>query len=137
MKIAYVTMAFDLPHRGHYEFLDKARDIADVLIVGLHPDDVLERYKRKPIMCFEDRSEILWKNVDISFVVEDCMDFRYPTMFHNIKKHEVNLLIHGDGWLPPLYKKARDEGLCGVIQVPRWPGVSTTEIIRRIKECDK
>ena len=56
-KTVYATMVGDLFHRGHLEFIKKAKELGDFLIIGLHPDDVVKRYKRVPIIHFEDRKK--------------------------------------------------------------------------------
>lgn len=56
-KIVYVAGAFDLFHVGHLDFLEKARAEGDYLIVGLHTDPVVNRYKGSnyPIMNLHER----------------------------------------------------------------------------------
>lgn len=56
-KIVYVAGAFDLFHVGHLDFLEKARQEGDFLIVGLHTDPVVNRYKgaNYPIMNLHER----------------------------------------------------------------------------------
>ena len=44
-KIVYVAGAFDLFHVGHLDFLERARKEGDFLIVGLHTDPIVNRYK--------------------------------------------------------------------------------------------
>ena len=51
----YVDPVADLFHYGHMEFLRKARALGDYLLVGIYADDVLESYKRKPILTIEER----------------------------------------------------------------------------------
>jgi ethanolamine-phosphate cytidylyltransferase len=56
-KIVYVAGAFDLFHIGHLDFLEKARSYGDFLIVGLHTDPVVNKYKggNYPIMNLHER----------------------------------------------------------------------------------
>ena len=58
-RIVYATMVGDLFHRGHLEFIKQAKKLGDFLIIGLHPDDIAKRYKREPVVCFEDRKRII------------------------------------------------------------------------------
>ncbi|XP_053960325.1 ethanolamine-phosphate cytidylyltransferase isoform X2 [Anastrepha obliqua] len=56
-KIVYVAGAFDLFHVGHLDFLEKAKELGDFLIVGLHTDPVVNSYKGSnyPIMNLHER----------------------------------------------------------------------------------
>jgi len=136
-KIVYATMAGDLFHRGHLELIKKAKNLGDILIIGLHPDDIVRRYKREPIVSFEDRKKIIESIRGVDMVVEDCMDFRRPRMFENLKKHKVTIVVHGDDWLPPLYKEAREKRLCKVVQVESYPYISTTKLLKEIRRTKK
>lgn len=71
MQVVYVAGAFDLFHVGHLDFLEKAREQGDFLIVGLHTDPEVNRYKGSnfPIMNLHERvlSVLACKVSDISF----------------------------------------------------------------------
>lgn len=56
-RIVYVTGAFDLFHVGHVDFLEQAAKEGDYLIVGLHTDLVVNRYRgaNYPIMNLHER----------------------------------------------------------------------------------
>ncbi|XP_049777108.1 ethanolamine-phosphate cytidylyltransferase [Schistocerca cancellata] len=56
-KIVYVAGAFDLFHVGHLDFLEQARKQGDYLIVGLHTDPVVNKYRggNYPIMNLHER----------------------------------------------------------------------------------
>ena len=132
-KTVYATMVGDLFHRGHLELIKKAKKLGEILIIGLHPDDVVKKYKREPVIPFEDRKEIIASIREVDTVVEDCMDLRKPTMFDNLKEYNVDIAVHGDDWLPPLYEKARDSKLCEVVQVNCHPYITTTKLLQEIK----
>ena len=53
----YVAGAFDLFHIGHVSFLEKCHEMGNYIIVGLHEDKVVNRYKGKnyPIMNLQER----------------------------------------------------------------------------------
>lgn len=133
MKIVYITMVGDLFHRGHLELIKQAKKLGEWLIVGLHPDDIVKTYKKTPIVSYEDRKAIIESIKGVDVVVEDCMDIRTPTMFENIEKYNVDILVHGNDWLPRLYKEARNKNI-KVIQVPYYPYTSTTKLRQKIKE---
>lgn len=56
-RVVYVAGAFDIFHVGHLDFLEKARQHGDFLIVGLHTDPVVNQYKgfNYPIMNLHER----------------------------------------------------------------------------------
>jgi phosphoenolpyruvate phosphomutase len=126
-------MTGDLFHRGHLELIKKAKALGDYLIVGLHPDDVVKKYKRAPVIKYEDRKAIIESIKEVDEVIEDCMDYRSPTMWENMFKYKPNLLVHGDDWLPPLYKKMKELIGIEIEQVPYYPYASTTKILQGIK----
>jgi rfaE bifunctional protein nucleotidyltransferase chain/domain len=57
LKVAFTNGVFDILHRGHVEYLQKARALSDLLIVGLNTDDSVRRLKGegRPIVPQEDR----------------------------------------------------------------------------------
>jgi len=134
MKKVYITMTGDLFHRGHLELIKKAKALGDYLIVGLHPDDVVKKYKRAPVIKYEDRKAIIEAIAEVNEVVEDCMDYRSPTMFENMFKCKPRLLVHADDWLPPLYKSMKEKIGIETIQVPYYPYTSTTKILQGLKQ---
>ena len=56
-KVVYVAGAFDLFHIGLLDFIEKAKALGDYLIVGLHTDEEVNRYKGSnyPIMNLHER----------------------------------------------------------------------------------
>lgn len=56
-RIVYIDGTFDLFHIGHVEILQKAKEMGDFLIVGIHDDQTVNRYKGSnfPIMSLHDR----------------------------------------------------------------------------------
>ena len=46
-KIVFTNGCFDVLHRGHVEYLEKAKSYGDVLIVGLNSDESVKRLKGK------------------------------------------------------------------------------------------
>lgn len=59
MKVVLVTGGFDPIHSGHINYFQKAKQLGDVLIVGINSDLWLGRKKGKPFMPWSERSEIV------------------------------------------------------------------------------
>ena len=129
----YADMVADLFHYGHVEFLKKARALGDYLLVGLHADDVLVSYKRRPILTIEERIACVAGCRYVDEVIPNA-PFIIDRAF--IKRHTIHLVVHGDDFLREeleLYYKVPVE--MGIFRtVPYTHGISTSEIIRRIKE---
>lgn len=70
-KIVLVGGIFDLIHRGHVEFLEKARKEGDVLIVLLESDEKTREIKGKnrPINTQRDRAFVLSRFVTVDYVL--------------------------------------------------------------------
>lgn len=59
MKIVYTDMVGDLFHYGHINALKQSKSFGDYLIVGVHNDQTVESYKRRPIMNMEQRVKVI------------------------------------------------------------------------------
>ncbi len=78
-KVVFTNGVFDIIHRGHIEYLTRARTFGDVLIVGLNSDASARRLKGKsrPIQSQGDRAIILLALKPVDYVVlfsEDTPD---------------------------------------------------------------
>lgn len=86
-KVVYVAGAFDLFHVGHLDFLEAAKKEGDFLIVGLHTDPTVNRYKghNYPIMNLHERvlSVLACKvgAIDFSVVVVSPATRRWDSKF--------------------------------------------------------
>jgi D-beta-D-heptose 7-phosphate kinase/D-beta-D-heptose 1-phosphate adenosyltransferase len=60
-RITFTNGCFDILHRGHITYLNRAKNLGDVLIVGMNDDDSVRRLKgqHRPINPLEDRAEVL------------------------------------------------------------------------------
>jgi choline-phosphate cytidylyltransferase len=120
---------FDLLHIGHINMLNRCKKYGDTLIVGVSSDEL--NYKKKgrhPIFCEKDRMEIIKniKCVDQVFL-EESLELKREY----IKKNNADIFIIGDDW-----KNKFDElnDICVVKYLERTKDISTTEIIKNIKE---
>ena len=128
-------MVADLFHFGHVNFLRQARTHGDYLLVGVHADDTVTVYKRRPIMTMAERVASVEGCRYVDEVVPDA-----PLTIDRawIEKHDIDLVMHGDDFSSELeklcYKTPIEMGIYRTVGYT--PGISTTEIIARIKAAD-
>lgn len=70
-KVVLVTGGFDPLHSGHIEYFKRAKELGDILIVGLNSDAWLARKKGQPFMPFVERQSI----VENLHMVNHCILF--------------------------------------------------------------
>jgi glycerol-1-phosphate dehydrogenase [NAD(P)+] len=135
-KNVYVIGVFDMFHRGHVEFLKKAKTLGDRLIIAVNGDQMVGEYKRKPLMSELDRLEIIkaCKFVDDAFIIRQFDNKCY------IEKYNIDVIVHGSDWerqsyleqicVTEDYLKERNVDL---VFVPYTSGISTSGLIKRIR----
>jgi len=132
-RIVFTNGCFDLLHPGHIDYLNKARDLGDVLIVGLNAADSISRLKgdSRPITPLADRSILLNALKAVDLVVP----FSEDTPLELIKTLLPDILIKGGDYSPETIVGAaevREHG--GHVSVITFvDGHSTTELIQRIQ----
>ena len=128
-------MVADLFHYGHVNFLKQASRHGDFLLVGIHADETVESYKRKPILTMEERVASV---EGCRYVDEVVPNAPLEITREWIDKHKIDLIIHGDDVAP----EVRDAWYgvpieMGIYQsVGYTAGISTTELISRIKAAE-
>ncbi|CAF4048362.1 unnamed protein product [Rotaria sp. Silwood2] len=93
-KIVYTAGAFDLFHVGHVDFLERVRACGDYVIVGLHGDRVVNRYKgsNHPIMNIHER---VLSVLACRYVDEVVIAAPYSVTMDLINHFKVSLVVHG------------------------------------------
>ena len=132
MTRVYVDMVADLFHYGHANFLKQARQFGDFLIVGIHSAKVVEGYKRPPIMSMQERID----TVSSCRYVDEVLPNAPLTIDQKwISVHNIDLVVHGDDFSDEMKKMCDKTPIdLGIFRLVSYtPGVSTTEIIKRIK----
>ena len=69
-KIVLITGGFDPIHSGHIAYIQAAKKLGDLLIVGVNSDAWLIRKKGAPFMPYAERSAILKNIVGVDFVID-------------------------------------------------------------------
>ena len=70
MKIVIATGGFDPIHSGHIKYLNAAKNLGDMLVVGVNSDEWLTRKKGKPFLNYEERRLIVSNLKSVDFVVK-------------------------------------------------------------------
>ncbi len=134
-KIGYTTGVFDLFHVGHLNILEKAKEQCEYLIVGVSTDELVKNYKHKlPVIPYEDRVRIVGAIRFVDRVVpQTSMDKRNAW-----DELHYDVMFHGDDWKgSDMYneeiRKLNEVG-ADVVFLKHTDGISTTEILQKIKE---
>jgi D-beta-D-heptose 7-phosphate kinase/D-beta-D-heptose 1-phosphate adenosyltransferase len=133
-KVVFTNGVFDLLHRGHVEYLEEARALGDRLVVGLNTDASVRRLKgpSRPIVGEHDRAGVLGALacVDLVILFDDDTPQR---LIETVRPH---VLVKGaDYALDDIVGREFVESHGGrVATVPLREGLSTSEIVRRIRE---
>ena len=95
MIIGYTTGVFDLFHIGHLNIIREAKKRCDYLIVAVSNDKLtLKLKKKKPVIPFEERKEIIKSLKYVDRVVEEKVDDKTKVK----KKYKINIIFKGDDW---------------------------------------
>ena len=132
-KIVFTNGCFDLLHAGHVSLLAKARDLGDVLIVGVNSDESVRRLKGegRPINVIEDRTLMLASLLFVDAVVV----FDEDTPENLIKKVKPDVLVKGADYQESEIVGAEFVKSYGgeVVRIPLVEGLSTSQLIEKIK----
>ena len=132
--IVFTNGCFDILHSGHVFYLQKAKQLGDILILGLNSDASVKRLKgeKRPINNENDRAIVISELKSIDYFVI----FEEDTPLEIISIIVPDILVKGGD-----YKK---EDVVGkdivennggeVVIIPFLDGKSTTNIINKINE---
>jgi rfaE bifunctional protein nucleotidyltransferase chain/domain len=95
-KVVFTNGCFDLIHAGHVDYLTKARNLGDVLIVGLNSDASVKRIKgtQRPILLEEERAYIISSLKPVDYVTI----FEEDTPGRLIAEIIPDILVKGADW---------------------------------------
>jgi rfaE bifunctional protein nucleotidyltransferase chain/domain len=131
-KVVFTNGCFDIIHRGHVEYLTKAKALGDILIVGMNTDASVRRLKgpERPVVCQEDRALVLAALRVVDYV---CL-FDEDTPYELIKAVIPDVLVKGSDWkIDSIVGKDIVEAAGGKVQTIDFvSNRSTTNIIEKI-----
>jgi rfaE bifunctional protein nucleotidyltransferase chain/domain len=136
-KVVFTNGCFDIVHRGHVEYLTKARALGDVLLVGMNTDASVKRLKgsARPIVCQDDRAFVLAAFRVVDYV---CL-FDEDTPYELIKAIVPDVLVKGSDWrIDSIVGKDIVEAAGGTVQTIDFvPNRSTTDIINKMQQAKR
>ena len=131
-RVVFTNGCFDLLHRGHVEFLNRAKEFGDVLVVGLNSNESMRRIKGKgrPIVPEEDRA----------FVISNLVAVDYVSIFEEDNPLKIitallpDVLVKGADWgVGEIVGKEVVEAAGGLVtNIPLVPNRSTSDIVKKI-----
>jgi rfaE bifunctional protein nucleotidyltransferase chain/domain len=132
--VVFTNGCFDLLHPGHVRSLREARGFGDLLVVGVNSDRSVSRLGKgagRPILTEDERAEVLAALEMVDYVAI----FDEDTPLELIHAVEPDVLVKGGDWNEADIVGA--EGVRGsggrVARMSYHPGLSTTEVVRRIR----
>jgi D-beta-D-heptose 7-phosphate kinase/D-beta-D-heptose 1-phosphate adenosyltransferase len=132
-RIVFTNGCFDLIHPGHVRYLEAARACGEVLVVGLNSDASVRRLKGpgRPILSALERAEVIAGLAAVDHVVV----FDEDTPREVIVRLRPDVLVKGADWaLEDVVGRTEVESWGGRVErIDFVPGVSTSEILRRIR----
>ncbi len=129
MKRVITFGTFDVFHVGHVNILERAKELGDHLIVGISTD-ALNFNKKGLYPIFDEQQRLQMVNA-IYCVDQVFLEVSLEEKADYIEKYSADILVMGDDWAGK-FDHFGDQ--CEVIYLPRTTGISTSEIIRIIRE---
>ncbi|MFC0186181.1 rfaE bifunctional protein, domain II [Pseudarcicella hirudinis] len=132
-KVVFTNGCFDIVHLGHIDYLEKARNLGDKLVLGLNTDASVNRLKGKtrPVVNEYARSRMMSAFEFIDTVIL----FDEPTPLQLIESLNPDILVKGDDYsVENIVGSDFVLGNGGKVEtIPLVPGYSTTAMIEKIK----
>ncbi|OFZ22908.1 MAG: ADP-heptose synthase [Bdellovibrionales bacterium GWB1_55_8] len=134
LEIVFTNGCFDLLHRGHVSYLERARKAGDLLVVALNSDASVKRLKGsdRPLNALEDRLMVMAAVESVDYVTW----FTEDTPLKLIRELRPTVLVKGGDWKPDQIVGGSDvRSWGGKVRSLRFvEGRSTTRTIEKIRK---
>jgi rfaE bifunctional protein nucleotidyltransferase chain/domain len=131
-RIVFTNGCFDILHVGHVRYLSHARNLGDILVVGLNTDRSVRAIKgeKRPIVSENERAEVLSALEVVDYVVL----FDEPDPLALITALKPTLLVKGADWSKDriVGRDVVERSGGKVVRIPLVPGSSSTGVIEKI-----
>jgi D-glycero-beta-D-manno-heptose 1-phosphate adenylyltransferase len=136
-RIVLTNGCFDLMHIGHTRYLQAAKRLGDLLVVGVNTDisvRALNKGPGRPVVPESQRAELVAALACVDYVVL----FDEPDPERLIAELQPDVLVKGGDWtLDRIVGRNLVERRGGIVKtIPLVPGVSTTQLIETIKKVN-
>lgn len=133
-RIVFTNGCFDILHCGHIAYLNRAKALGDILVIGVNSDESIHRIKgpTRPINTLSDRVQVL-----AALTCVDCIiAFDENTPCNLIRAVRPDVFVKGGDYTREMLPEAPIvEELGGIVQIlPYLENRSTTSIIERIQQ---
>jgi D-beta-D-heptose 7-phosphate kinase/D-beta-D-heptose 1-phosphate adenosyltransferase len=133
-RIVFTNGCFDLLHIGHTRYLEAAKALGTILVVGVNSDSSvrsLSKASDRPIVVEAQRAEVLAALGCVDYVVV----FPEPDPLNLITALQPDVLVKGGDWaIDRIVGRDVVEQRGGTVKtIPLVPGMSTTALIQRIR----
>jgi rfaE bifunctional protein nucleotidyltransferase chain/domain len=132
-QVVFTNGCFDILHRGHVTYLERAKKLGHVLVLALNSDESVQRLKgpERPINRLSDRIEVMAALESVDYVTW----FEEDDPIELIRLLKPSILVKGGDWKPKQILGSEDVlGWGGkVFSLPYIEGQSTTQIIARAR----
>jgi D-glycero-beta-D-manno-heptose 1-phosphate adenylyltransferase len=137
-RIVFTNGCFDLMHIGHTRYLQAAKALGDILVVGVNSDAsvrTLDKAPDRPIVPEAQRAEVIAALGCVDYVVI----FNEPDPLQLITAIQPDVLVKGGDWaIDRIVGRDIVEARGGVVKTfPLVPGFSTTSLLQRIRSTAK
>ena len=128
-KIVFTNGCFDILHKGHVSYLNQARQLGDVLIIGLNSDASVKRLKgtSRPVNDQEARATVMAALKAVDYVVI----FDEDTPYNLIREVKPDVLVKGGDYA--IEQIVGREFARQTVTIPFVDGFSTTQTIEKMK----
>jgi D-beta-D-heptose 7-phosphate kinase/D-beta-D-heptose 1-phosphate adenosyltransferase len=130
--VVFTNGCFDIIHGGHIEFLEKAKALGDILILGLNSDKSVRGLKGegRPIKSQDERANILSALKYVNYITI----FDEETPENLISQIRPDILVKGDDYkVDEVVGREIVEGYGARVElIPIVKGLSTTNTVEQI-----
>lgn len=127
--VVFTNGCFDLLHLGHVDYLEKAKALGDVLVLGLNSDASIKEQGKgalRPIVTFQGRAGVMAGLASVDYVVE----FGEKTPLSLIQALKPNILVKGADYSETETDPSSPRYIVGKTEMESWGGkVKTIEFL--------